>query len=102
MNNNLLLEQAIRNNPVYFKTNKTILIDEFFQVIRTEINLQNYVNIKIYKPLNYSNTVPFTSHNIKQGKHIYINNSNSISFMIDEDKTEDIDIKHDKLRIALY
>lgn len=101
MNNNLLLKQAIGNNPVFLK-HERILTDELFQIVRTETDSLDYIRITIYKPLNYGNTKQFTSHNTKQAKHYYIKNGNFISFMLDEHKTKEIDTKHDNLRFALH
>ena len=101
MNNNLLLEQAIKNNPVCFDRDD-ILIDEFFQIIRTDIDNDNYVTTIVYRPLNYQHTKKITSHHVGSGKNLYNRGAEIIRFMIDKYKSQKIDNKHDNLRKAIY
>ena len=70
MNNNFLLESAIRNNPVCFDRDD-ILIDEFFQIIKTDIDNNNYVTTIVYRPLNYQHTKIITSHRVGSGKNFH-------------------------------
>ena len=101
MNNNLLLEQAIRNNPVCFDRDD-ILIDEFFQIIKTDIDNNNFITTIVYRPLNYQHTKRITSHHVRSGKNLYNRGGETIRFMIDKHKSQKIDNKHDRLRKAIY
>ena len=101
MNNNFLLESAIRNNPVCFDRND-ILIDEFFQIIKTDIDNRNYVTTIVYRPLNYQHTKIITSHRVGSGKNFHNRSGEYIRFMIDKHKSRKIDEKHDNLRKAIY
>lgn len=101
MNNNFLLESAIRNNPVCFDRDD-ILIDEFFQIIKTGIDNDNYVTTKVYRPLNYQYTKRITSHHVGSGKNFYNRSGEIIRFMIDKHKSQKIYEKHDNLREAIY
>ena len=101
MNNNFLLESAIRNNPVCFDRDD-ILIDEFFQIIKTDIDNNNYVTTIVYTPLNYQHTKIITSHRVGSGKNLYNRGGKIIRFMIDKHKSQKIDDKHDRLREAIY
>ena len=101
MNNNFLLESAIRNNPVCFDRDD-ILIDEFFQIIRTDIDNNGYVATIVYRPLNYQHTERITSHHVGSGKNFYNINGEIIRFMIDKHKSQKIDNKHDRLREVIY
>ena len=101
MNNNFLLESAIRNNPVCFDRDD-ILIDEFFQIIKTEVDNNNYVTTRVYRPLNYQHTKRIISHNVGSGKNFHNRSGEYIRFMIDKHKSRKIDDKHDRLREAIY
>lgn len=101
MNNNLLLEQAIRNNPVCFDRND-ILIDEFFQIIRADTDSNDYVGTIVYRPLNYQHTKRITSHHVGSGKNFHNRSGEIIRFMIDKHKSQKIDNKHDRLREVIY
>ena len=101
MNNNLLLEQAIRNNQVCFDRDD-ILIDEFFQIIRTDIDNDNYVATIVYRPLNYQRTKRIISHHVFSGKNFHNRSGEIIRFMIDKHKSQKIDNKHDRLRKVIY
>ena len=101
MINNLLLKSAIRNNPVCFDRDD-ILIDEFFQIIKTDIDNDNYATIIVYRPLNYQHTKRIISHHVFSGKNFHNRNGEIIRFMIDKHKSRKIDIKHDNLRKAIY
>ena len=77
-----------------------ILLDELFQVV--QIELQNDLfTTKIYTPLNYSNLKRNRSHVKQDGMYFHIVNEKKIRFMLDSDKTIDIDRKQDRLRIKL-
>ena len=77
-----------------------ILLDELFQVV--EIELKNDLVIAhIYTPLNYSNLKVNRSHVKQDGMYFHIINEKKIRFMLDSDKTIDIDRKQDRLRIRL-
>lgn len=102
MNNNFLLESAIKNNKVSMKDND-IIIDELFQLLESRVSKDNYIVIKIFTPLNYANTDQIYSHNSSQGKHFYIRKNKIIRFMLYPKKNiENIDKKHDNLRKAIY
>ena len=101
MNNNFLLESAIRNNPVCFDCND-ILIDEFFQIMRTDMDNNGYVATIVYRPLNYQHTERITSHHVGSGKNFYNISGEIIRFMINKHKSQKIDNKHDRLRKAIY
>ena len=101
MNNNLLLESAIRNNPVCLDRND-ILIDEFFQIIQTDIDNDNYATIIVYRPPNYQYTKRIISHHVGSGKNFYNISGEIIRFMIDKYKSQKIDNKHDRLRKVIY
>lgn len=79
---------------------KDILLDELFQVVGVELK-NNLVIANIYTPLNYSNLKRNKSHIKKDGMYFHILNEKKIRFMLDSDKTIDIDRKQDRLRIRL-
>ena len=101
MNNNLLLEQAIKNNPVCFDRDD-ILIDEFFQIIRADTGNNGYVETIVYRPLNYQHTERIISHHVGSGKNFHNRSGEIIRFMIDKHKSQKIDNKHDRLREVIY
>lgn len=77
-----------------------ILLDELFQVV--EIELKNDLVIAcVYTPLNYSNLKRNKSHVKQDGMYFHIIDEKKIRFMLDSDKTIDIDTKQDRLRIRL-
>ena len=77
-----------------------ILLDELFQVVQVELK-NDLVIANIYTPLNYSNLKRNRSHVKRDGMYFHILNGNKIRFMLDADKTIDIDRKQDRLRIRL-
>ena len=77
-----------------------ILLDELFQVVQVKLK-NDLVIAKIYTPLNYSNLKRNRSHVKQDGLHFHIVNEKKIRFMLDADKTIDIDRKQDRLRIRL-
>lgn len=77
-----------------------ILLDELFQVVEVELR-NNFVTTNIYTPLNYSNLKRNKSHIKREGMYFHILNEKKIRFMLDSDKTIDIDRKQDRLRIRL-
>ena len=101
MNNNFLLESAIKNNQVHIK-NDDIIIDELFQIMEARINKDNHIVIIIFTTLNYANTDEFTSHHSNMGKYFYNKKDEIIRFMLDEEKCIHIDEKHDRLRKAIF
>ena len=79
---------------------KDILLDELFQVVQIELK-NDLVVSKVYTPLNYSNLKKNKSHVKRDGMYFHIVNGKKIRFMLDSDKTIDIDEKQDRLRIML-
>ena len=77
-----------------------ILLDELFQIV--SIDLKNDLVIAcVYTPLNYSNLKGNRSHVKQDGMYFHILNEKKIRFMLDSNKTVDIDRKQDRLRIRL-
>ena len=101
MNNNFLLESAIKNNKVSMKDND-IIIDELFQLLESTVSEDNYIAITIFTPLNYANTDEIQSHHSSEGKHFYIRKNENIRFMLHAKKRINIYKKHDNLRIAIF
>ena len=79
---------------------KDILLDELFQVVGVELK-NDLVIANIYTPLNYSNLKRNKSHVKRDGMYFHIVNEKKIRFMLDSNKTIDIDRKQDRLRIRL-
>ena len=79
---------------------KDILLDELFQVVQVELK-NDLVIANIYTPLNYSNLKRNRSHVKRDGMYFHIVNGKKIRFMLDSDKTINIDSKQDRLRIRL-
>ena len=77
-----------------------VLLDELFQVVQVELK-NDLVIACVYTPLNYSNLKRNRSHVKQDGLHFHIVNEKKIRFMLDADKTIDIDRKQDILRIRL-
>ena len=77
-----------------------ILLDELFQIVQVELK-NNLVIANIYTPLNYSNLKRNNSHVKQDGMYFHIVNGKKTMFMLDSDKTIDIDSKQDRLRIRL-
>ena len=77
-----------------------ILLDELFQVVQVELK-NDLFTTNIYAPLNYSNLKRNKSHVKQDGMYFHIINEKKIRFMLDSDKTIDIDGKQDRLRIKL-
>lgn len=104
MSNNLLWK-SLQRNQVHIKEDD-IAIDELFQIIRVGINTANYIVIKIFTPLNYTNTYEFISHNSNNHSNTwkYFRNKKGkiIQFMLDAKKCIHINKKHNRLRKALY
>ena len=80
--------------------NEDILLDELFQVVQVELR-NDLVIANIYTPLNYSNLKRNKSHVKRDGMYFHIVNGKKIRFMLDSDKTINIDHKQDRLRIRL-
>ena len=76
-----------------------ILLDELFQVVQIELK-NDLVVSNVYTPL-YSNLKRNKSHVKRDGMYFHILNEKKIRFMLDSDKTIDIDRKQDRLRIML-
>ena len=79
---------------------KDILLDELFQVVGVELK-NDLVIANIYTPLNYSNLKRNKSHVKQDGMYFHIVNEKKIRFMLDSNKTVDIDRKQDRLRTRL-
>lgn len=77
-----------------------ILLDELFQVVQVELK-NDLVITCAYTPLNYSNLKGNSSHIKQDGMFFHILNEKKLRFMLDSDKTIDIDHKHDRLRVRL-
>ena len=103
MNNNLLLEQAIRNNPVCLHQRSAILIDDLFGFVSLEVKSDNSVYFTIYTPLNFRSANMIKSHHESHGTFFYHNTTRQLStyIMLNEEKTQSIDTKQDRLRMAL-
>ena len=102
MNNNFLLESAIKNNKVNIEDDN-IVIDELFQLLEARIVRSSYINIKIFTPLNYANVYDvLQSHNSSEEKYFYNKDGQIVRFMLDANKSANIDHKHDKLRKAIF
>ena len=79
---------------------QNILLDELFQVVQIELK-NDLVIAHVYAPLNYSNLKGNRSHVKQDGMYFHIVNEKKIRFMLDSDKTIDIDRKQDRLRTRL-
>ena len=77
-----------------------IVLDELFQVVQVELK-NDLVIANIYTTLNYSNLKKNKSHVKRDGMYFHIVNEKKIRFMLDSDKTINIDVKQDELRIRL-
>ncbi len=77
-----------------------ILLDELFQVVQIELK-NDLVVSNVYTPLNYSNLKRNKSHVKQDGMYFHIVNEKKIRFMLDSNKTIDIDRKQNRLRIRL-
>ena len=77
-----------------------ILLDELFQVVQVELK-NDLVITCVYTPLNYSNLKGNRSHVKQDGMYFHIVNEKKIRFMLDSNKTIDIDRKQDRLRRRL-
>ena len=96
-NNDLLTELSFHSVDA---NDRDILLDELFQVVQIELK-NNLVVANIYTPLNYSNLKRNKSHVKQDGMYFHIVNEKKIIFMLDSNKTIDIDRKQDRLRIRL-
>ena len=103
MNNNLLLEQAIRNNPISLDKKYALLIDDLFGFVSLEVKSDNSVYFTIYTPLNFRSANMIKSHHKRYGTFFYQNPNKNLRtyIMLNEEKTQSIDEKHDNLRMAL-
>ena len=103
MNNNLLLEQAIRNNPISLDKKYALLIDDLFGFVSLEVKTDKSVYFTIYTPLNFRSANMIKSHHESHGTFFYHNTTRQLStyIMLNEEETQLIDEKHDNLRMAL-
>ena len=104
MNNNLLLESAIRNNPVCLYQKKyALLIDDLFGFVSLEVKSDNSVYFTIYSQLNFRSANMIRSHHKRYGTFFYRNPNKNLRtyIMLNEEKTQSINDKQDRLRMAL-
>ena len=103
MNNNLLLESAIRNNPVCLDQKYALLIDDLFGFVSLEVKSDNSVYFIIYTPLNFRSANMIRSHHKSDGIFFYhIPNKQLRTYiMLNEEKTQSINDKQNRLRMAL-
>lgn len=103
MNNNLLLEQAIRNNPISLDERYAILIDDLFGLVLLEVKPDESVYFITYTPLNFRSAKQVKSHHKSHGTFFYHNTTRQLStyIMLNKEKTQSIDDKQDRLRKAL-
>ena len=103
MNNNLLLEQAIRNNPVCLDERSAILIDDLFGLVLLEVEADKSVYFTTYNQLNFRSANMIRSHHKRYGTFFYQNPNKNLRtyIMLNEEKTQSIDDKQDRLRMAL-
>ena len=102
-NNNLLLEQAIRNNPISLDERAAILIDDLFGLALLQAKTDESVYFITYTPLNFRSANMIKSHHESYGTFFYQNPNKNLRtyIMLNEEKTQSIDEKHDNLRMAL-
>ena len=100
MSNNDLCEELSFHS--IYANDRYILLDELFQIVQIELK-NDLVIANIYTPLNYSNLKRSKSHvkRERDGMYFHIVNKKKIRFILDSDKTIDIDRKQDRLRIRL-
>ena len=103
MNNNLLLEQEIRNNPIYLNQRDAILIDDLFGLVLLEVEADKSVYFTIYTPLNFRSANMIRSHHKRYGTFFYQNPNKNLRtyIMLNEEKIQSINDKQDRLRMAL-
>ena len=103
MNNNLLLESAIRNNPISLNERSAILIDDLFGLVLLEVETDKSVYFTIYNQLNFRSANMIRSHHKRYGTFFYQNPNKNLRtcIMLNEEKTQLIDDKQDRLRMAL-
>ena len=103
MNNNLLLEQEIRNNPISLNQRDAILIDDLFGLVLLEVKTDKSVYFTIYNQLNFGSANMIKSHHKRYGTFFYQNPNKNLRtyIMLNEEKTKSIDYKQDRLRMAL-
>ena len=103
MNNNLLLEQAIRNNPISLEERAAILIDDLFGLVLLEVKPDESVYFITYTQLNFRSANMIKSHHKRYGTFFYQNPNKNLRtyIMLNEEKTQSIDDKQDRLRRAL-
>ena len=104
MINNLLLKQAIRNNPISLDQKYALLIDDLFGFVSLEVKSDNSVYFTIYSQLNFRSSKQVKSHLESHGAFFYHNTTRQLRtyIMLNEEKTQLIDNKHDRLRKAIY
>ena len=102
MSNNLPIK-SIRKNPISLDKKYALLTDELFGLVLLEIKSDKSVYYTIYNQLNFGSTKQVKSHHQKDGTFFYNNIERNLRtyIMLDEEKTELIDIKQDNLRMAL-
>ena len=103
MNNNLLLEQAIKNNPISLDKKYAILIDDLFGFVSLEVETDKSVYFTIYNQLNFRSANMIRSHHKRYGTFFYRNQNKNLRtyIMLNEEKTQSINDKQDRLRMAL-
>ena len=103
MINNLLLKQAIRNNPISLDQKYALLVDDLFGVVSLEVKSDNSVYFTIYSQLNFRSANMIRSHHKRYGTFFYRNQNKNLRtyIMLNEEKTQSINDKQDKLRMAL-
>ena len=103
MNNNLLLESAIRNNPISLNERSALLIDDLFGLVFLEVETDKSVYFTIYNQLNFRSANMIRSHHKRYGTFFYQNPNKNLRtcIMLNEEKTQLIDDKQDRLRMAL-
>ena len=103
MNNNLLLESAIRENPISLDERYAILIDDLFGLVLLKVKPDESVYFITYSQLNFRSANMIRSHHKRYGTFFYQNPNKNLRtyIMLNEEKTQSIDDKQDRLRSAL-
>ena len=103
MSNNLLIE-SIRDNPVCLDQKYALLIDDLFGFVSLEVKSDNSVYFTIYSQLNFRSANMIRSHHKRYGTFFYRNPNKNLRtyIMLNEEKTQSINDKHDNLRKAIY
>ena len=104
MNNNLLLEQAIRKNPISLDKRSAIITDDLFGFVSLEVKPDKSVYFITYNPLNFRSTNTIISNHKSDGTFFHRNPNKNLKtyIMLNEEKTKSIDKKHDRLREVIY